>query len=357
MLGAPSDMAALSEIADEHDLYLIEDAAQACGASYQGRPLGTIGTVGAFSLNIYKVVTGGEGGFLLTNDERIFQRGHSFAQFDIDALAEEQVWAYLTKHSREAFAVYTEEHVLRTTGAGARRLLVVDPIDGTRPVSAGLEMGVVSIASAPLRDDATLADVDHALLFELGCGSWMYGARDEPGLQSSGYRQQLPSLSVNQDLSRMFWSIEFNGHPMELMSRAYAHLVDHSANSGGVFVFNCASFSISRIITGQLDAYVDVGNRLLRDHPGTEADFRRAGRGNILHLFPYDIAASVLLAKKAGLAISDGYGRSLDSTYLLDASPQNQKSCIAAANPALHAQLIAAIAWDLSAHPVLGSSS
>jgi myo-inositol-1(or 4)-monophosphatase len=133
------------------------------------------------------------------------------------------------------------------------------------------------------------------------------------------------------------------------MTAAYGHLVDRSANSGAVFVFTSSSFSISRIITGQLDAYVDAGNRLLRDHPETEAEFRLAGRGSILHLFPYDIAASSFLARRAGLEITDGYGCSLGATLLLDPGPHNQQSCIAAANRALHEQLLDAIRWDLSA--------
>ena len=72
----------------------------------------------------------------------------------------------------------------------------------------------------------------------------------------------------------------------------HPHLIDRSANPGGVFVFNSASYSISRIITGQLDAYVDIGNRLLKDHPGMRADFERVGNGHVLHLFPYDIGAN-----------------------------------------------------------------
>lgn len=64
------------------------------------------------------------------------------------------------------------------------------------------------------------------------------------------------------------------------------------------------AFSISRIITGQMDAYVDIGNRVMRDHPETEADFRRVGHGSILHLFPYDIAASVYPARRAGVTIA-----------------------------------------------------
>ncbi len=83
------------------------------------------------------------------------------------------------------------------------------------------------------------------------------------------------------------------------MIDAYGHLIDQSANNGGVFVFNSASYSISRIITGQMDAYVDIGNRLLKDDPALLKDFQAVGNGQVLHLFPYDIAASVFLAKKS----------------------------------------------------------
>lgn len=269
------------------------------------------------------------------------------AQFDIDEVAERVVWDYLNAHAREPIAVYTEDHGFRSIGADPQRVLVIDPIDGTRPASADLELATISIAAAPMSADPTIAEVDHALLLELKSGNWMYTGADEPAVVGDGYPRGLPNLSTTTDLSTMFWSIEFNGHPMSLMTAAYAHLVDSSANTGGVFVFNSASFSISRIISGQLDAYVDIGNRVLHDHPATEAAFRAAGRGNILHLFPYDIAASVLLAKRAGVTITDGYGKPLDDTRLFDLSPANQRSCIAAATPELHERLLDAIAWDL----------
>ncbi len=270
------------------------------------------------------------------------------AQFDIDEVAEATVWK-VAAAADTPYALYTEDGSMRRTGPDPEQVLIVDPIDGTRPTSAGLEMGTVSIALAPLGDgQPTLGDISHALVMELKNGAWIYAAADRPGVQAEGYQLPLPRLSGNDRLEKMFWSFELNGHPMALMQHALGHLVDRSANSGGVFVFNSASFSITRLITGQLDAYVDVGNRILRDHPETEPDFRRAGRGQILHLFPYDIAASVLLAKQAGVHITDGYGRSLDEMLLLDISPMNQRSCIAAADGALHRQLLAEINWELA---------
>ncbi|WP_309059003.1 DegT/DnrJ/EryC1/StrS family aminotransferase [Streptomyces sp.] len=78
MLGAPADMTALRRIADARGLHLVEDCAQAAGAAHRGRPLGTIGRAGAFSLNHYKVITALQGGFVLTSDPLVFQRAYSF---------------------------------------------------------------------------------------------------------------------------------------------------------------------------------------------------------------------------------------------------------------------------------------
>ncbi|MFJ4521823.1 inositol monophosphatase family protein [Streptomyces sp. NPDC088810] len=268
------------------------------------------------------------------------------AQFDIDEVAEAAVWKYLMAHAPVPLAVQTEDNHRRDTGDDPRHLLVIDPIDGTRPASAGLEMAMISIAVAPLdKPDPTIGDVTHALLMELKSGAWMYAGPETDGVEAEGFAAPVPALSTTADPRRMFWSLEFNGHPMALMSDAYAHLVDASANTGGVFVFNSASYSISRILTGQLDAYVDIGNRVLRDRPETEADFRRVGGGKVLHLFPYDIAAAVVLARRAGVVITDAYGAGLEETDLLDLSPLNQRSCVAASTPELHARLLDTIRW------------
>jgi 8-amino-3,8-dideoxy-alpha-D-manno-octulosonate transaminase len=74
MRGAPCNMDALLSLANTHQLPLVEDAAQACGASYRGRRLGSIGTLGAFSFQFNKIVTAGEGGMLITSDEKLYRR-------------------------------------------------------------------------------------------------------------------------------------------------------------------------------------------------------------------------------------------------------------------------------------------
>jgi dTDP-4-amino-4,6-dideoxygalactose transaminase len=73
MRGAAGDLRALAEIARRHGLALVEDACQAAGASFEGRPLGTFGDAGAFSLQFNKVITTGEGGVMVTNRRDVYE--------------------------------------------------------------------------------------------------------------------------------------------------------------------------------------------------------------------------------------------------------------------------------------------
>lgn len=72
--GIPADMDPIMALARRHNLKVIEDCAQAHGARYRGRPVGTIGDVGVFSLNVNKTIQAGEGGVCLTNDEDLRYR-------------------------------------------------------------------------------------------------------------------------------------------------------------------------------------------------------------------------------------------------------------------------------------------
>jgi 8-amino-3,8-dideoxy-alpha-D-manno-octulosonate transaminase len=78
MRGAPADLDPLLAIAREHGLAMVEDVAQANGGSYHGRRLGSIGDLGAFSLQFNKIITTGEGGMIITDDRAKWLRTVAF---------------------------------------------------------------------------------------------------------------------------------------------------------------------------------------------------------------------------------------------------------------------------------------
>lgn len=78
MRGAPAQMDAIMDIADKKGIPVIEDVAQAGGGSFGGRRLGSIGTIGCFSFDYYKVIVSGEGGFVTTDDEWLYTRAQSW---------------------------------------------------------------------------------------------------------------------------------------------------------------------------------------------------------------------------------------------------------------------------------------
>lgn len=72
-----ADIDALSAICEQHSITLIEDCAQAHGSEYAGRPIGTIGAMGCFSLNQEKMIAVGEGGCIITSDPALQRRIHA----------------------------------------------------------------------------------------------------------------------------------------------------------------------------------------------------------------------------------------------------------------------------------------
>ncbi len=94
LAGWPCDMDAIMELAALHDLKVIEDCAQAHGAKYKGRPVGSIGHIGAWSFCQDKIMTtGGEGGMVTTNDRSLWLKMWSFKD-----------------HGKSWEAIYEREH-------------------------------------------------------------------------------------------------------------------------------------------------------------------------------------------------------------------------------------------------------
>lgn len=86
LAGNPCDMDPIVELARKHNLLLIEDCAQAYGAVYKGRYVGTIGDIGAFSLNESKHLSAGDGGFIITDDQELHGRCHNYMDKYYDRL-------------------------------------------------------------------------------------------------------------------------------------------------------------------------------------------------------------------------------------------------------------------------------
>lgn len=80
--GYPCDMDSIMAIATRHKLRVIEDASHAHGGLYNGRLVGTIGHVGAFSLMSGKALSAGEGGMLITNDRHLYERAVAFGHYE-----------------------------------------------------------------------------------------------------------------------------------------------------------------------------------------------------------------------------------------------------------------------------------
>ena len=77
MLGNPGHLDEFTNIANEYNIFLIEDCAQALGGTFNGKYVGTFGKIGTFSLNVYKTITAGDGGMVVTDDEELYKRAFS----------------------------------------------------------------------------------------------------------------------------------------------------------------------------------------------------------------------------------------------------------------------------------------
>jgi myo-inositol-1(or 4)-monophosphatase len=257
--------------------------------------------------------------------------------FAIDELAEQSLQSFLADRAPR-LAFYSEDRGL-VAGPEATEVLVVDPIDGTRPAMAGLESACVAVALAPLGDgEPTMADLEIGCVVEIKSGDWFLAVRGQ-GLRST----RKIALGAETDISRMFWAYGFRGRPVRPTVEVLGDLIDASSVGGGTFELGSQAFAMTRIATGQFDAVVEVGSRLIDDVPGIREEFERVGGGEVLNNSPYDLAAPWLCLREAGGAISDGWGEPLDRHRLLGSGHDYQMSSISAANRTLHATLVQAV--------------
>ena len=90
MCGSMADMDALIQICKTHNILLLEDACQSIGATYHGKHLGTIGDAGTFSFDFVKTITCGEGGAVLTNDEKLYTASDQFTDHGHDHIGNDR---------------------------------------------------------------------------------------------------------------------------------------------------------------------------------------------------------------------------------------------------------------------------
>jgi myo-inositol-1(or 4)-monophosphatase len=262
--------------------------------------------------------------------------------FGIDEVAEDVADKILEEAAAatSGLAWYTEDRGFVVRGKPTR-LVVLDPIDGTRPAGAGLESCCVSVASAPFSTDATLGDVDEGVVLELKTGA-LYRARRGRGvlIVDSG-ETRAPSPSPMTSLEGAFWVYGLRGRPTMPSAIVLEELIDNSGVSGGTFDLGSASYAMCGVATGRFDAYVDHGQRLIDDIPSTKPLFEEIAQGAILNNSPYDVAASLLVCTEAGCTVTDAGGQPLEGRALVGSGDGFTLSTLAACTPELHAELLA----------------
>lgn len=263
------------------------------------------------------------------------------ATFQLDRLAEKALLTFL-RDAKVPVAYYSEDSGYTTFTSGQpEHLLVVDPIDGTRAAKSGFEWCVIAIGSTRVIERPRIGDVDNALVMELMGPRTFYAERGKGARLYIDGQYRKPKLSKNTDLETVVWSMTVPARPAELIFPTAAKLIDLTSLKGGFYACNSTSYSLTRLLTNQLDACVDIANRYYRDIPKVVQDqFINAGRGAILGIAPYDIAASLLIAEEAGCVVTDAYGKSLRDVLLLDSATGNHQSMVAAANAELHEKLL-----------------
>jgi myo-inositol-1(or 4)-monophosphatase len=256
--------------------------------------------------------------------------------FQIDEHAEARMEAFLAERAPEVSFYSEDRGLISPAGDRAEWVLVVDPIDGTRPALAGLESCCVSVAAAPLDSEPAMGDVQVGCILEVKSGQSFVAER-------GGGLDPAPRLSRNTSVERMFWTYGFRGRPARALIEVLCDLIDRSSVGGGTFDLGSATYDMTRIATGQLDAYVEPGPRMIDDVPAIRAEFERVGGGAVLNNSPYDLAAAVICLEEGGAVVTDAYGVPLSGRPLLGSGHDFQMSCVAAANQELHAAICAEI--------------
>lgn len=240
-------------------------------------------------------------------------------------------------------AYFTEDVGLVVRGA-PKWFFLIDPVDGSRPAAAGFETCCVTIGVAPYGADLTLGDVTYGCIVELATDA-VFEARRGGGGRVQG-RSVEPTGATSP--SGMFWAGGFRGQPALPTAIVLGDLFDAPGAEGAFFDQGSAAYSLTRVATGQVDAFVDPGPALIEAVPALEDAFRKVGGGHVLNTTTYDTAAGYLLLWELGLPATDALGRPLTEVPLLDSEGKaTAVSTVTTATEELHAALLDAVGRGL----------
>jgi myo-inositol-1(or 4)-monophosphatase len=256
--------------------------------------------------------------------------------FMIDDIAE----TFLKKYLKDiSIAYYSEDRGLIKHGP-ADKLLIIDPIDGTRAAVSGLESCCISIALSEFTDEPKIKDLKLGCVQEIKSGRIFVAKKDYGVKIIHKGKITSPSLSGKVDIDSLFWSMGIGGKPITPLITVLEELINSSNFNGSIFSLGSSSFSITRVASGQLDCYIDIGHRIVTDHPSLERGYMKVGQGSIVNNYAYDIAAAYLILKESSGIITDAYGKALDDRPLMGIGKECQLSVIASSNQELHSILL-----------------
>lgn len=208
LFGYPAEMGEFQAIADEYDLVLIEDAAQAIGAEYDGEYVGTIGDIGGFSLNVHKHIQTGEGGIITTDDDELAQRAR-LVRNHAEAVVGRVEGSYLGELGFKADHMIGQNYRMTelTAAVGIEQLrkfpdLLAERIDRANKLRSLLEnVNIVDIA--PVREGSTHSYYGFPMLYDRDVGGVpldiFIEALEAEGVPASRYVRPLHKLPLYQE--------------------------------------------------------------------------------------------------------------------------------------------------------------
>ena len=200
--GLPVDMDPILDLAERHGLKIIEDAAEMHGQSYRGRPCGGFGDISVFSFYANKHVTTGEGGMLVTDDERLAERCRSLRNLCFQPskrfVHEELGWNFRMTNVQAALGLAQlerlEEFVARKRRMGARYNELLSALPGLElPLPLTPYADNIYWIYGVVLDDAVPFEADEAMrrLGELGVGTrpFFWPMHEQPVFRRMGLFQ------------------------------------------------------------------------------------------------------------------------------------------------------------------------